>query len=369
MARPTCPARVHRHTGFASPYPHLIPPYPALNSLVHSPANINNERMNTPRRHLLAAAATAVASTVLAAAPAQAQDYPQRPVKIIVPFSAGAAADSVARPLAARLARVWGQQVLVENRPGLTPGPQAAAAAAPDGYTLLMGATSTMVTTPLTASRLPYDVKRDFVPITRLVTLSPVLTVNTALKVKTLPELLALAKAQPGKLNYASSAVGAPNHLAMESLLDLTGTDMVHVPYKGAAPALVDLVGNQVQVAFVTIPSAMPHLRGGRLIALAVGSPRRSPFLPNVPAVSETVPGFDYGAWYGLFAPAKTPQAVIDKIRNDVAAALAAPEVKKVLLADGSEPAPSSAQELSELIDHESGLWAKVIKDRKIQVD
>lgn len=296
-------------------------------------------------------------------------DWPERPVRIIVPFSAGAAADTVARPLAARLSQAWGQQVLVENRPGLTVGAQAAAQAAADGYTLLFGAASTMVTTPLTTPRLPYDTQRDFVPITRLVTLPPVLTANPALGVKTLNDLVAMAKASPNRLNYASSGMGAPNHLAMEYLLSLTGGDMVHVPYKGAAPAVVDLVGNQVQTGFNALPSVLAHIRAGRLVALAVGSHRRSPLLPEVPTVGETVPGFEYIAWYGLFAPTGTPAAVLDKVRQDAHQALSAPEIQALLRAEGSEPAPSSGPELTQLIVDETALWRRIMQQRGIKLD
>lgn len=295
--------------------------------------------------------------------------YPERPVKIIVPFSAGAAADSVVRPLAARLSQAWGQQVLVENRPGLTTGPQAAATAAADGYTLLFGAASTMVTTPITTAKLPYDVKRDFVPITQLATLPPVLTVNPALGVKTLPDLLALAKNKPGSVFYASSGMGAPNHLGMELLLSMAGGDMVHVPYKGAAPAVVDLVGNQVQAAFAALPSVLAHIRSGRLIALGVGSRQRTSQLPDVPAVGEFVPGFEYIAWYGLFAPAGTPGTVLDKVRADVATALTAPDLQRLLRAEGAEPAPGSGPELARLIEHETAVWTRIVKQRGIKLD
>lgn len=295
--------------------------------------------------------------------------YPDKPVRLIVPFSAGAAADSVARPLAAKLSQYWGQQVLVENRGGLTVGAQAAAGAAADGYTLLFGAASTMVTTPLTVAKLPYDVRRDFIPITRLVTLPPILTVNPALGVKSLKELIALAKARPGQLNYASSGMGAPNHLGMEYLLAMTGADMEHVPYKGAAPGVVDLVGNQVQAGFNALPSVLAHIKAGRLTALAVGTRHRSRLLPDVPAVGETVPGFEYVAWYGLFAPTGTPAAIAEKIRVDATRALAAPEVAQVLLAEGSDPAPGSGPELARLIEEETELWRRIIKERNLKME
>lgn len=295
--------------------------------------------------------------------------YPDRPVKVIVPFAPGAAADAVMRPLAAALAAKWGQQVLVENRAGLTQGPQAAAAAPTDGYTLLFGAGSTMVTTPLTTPKLPYNAQRDFVPVVRLATLPTVLVANPALGITKLQDLIALARAKPDTLNYASSGRGAPNHLAMENLLALTGGDMVNVPYKGAAPAVVDLISNQIQVGFMAVPSVLTHLRTGRLVALAVGSPQRSPVLPNVPTVGETVPGFEYFAWYGLFAPTGTPAAVVEKVRADVVEALGTPDLQRVLLAEGGEPAPADGAELARMIEKETQRWKSIIVQRKLQLD
>lgn len=313
-------------------------------------------------RHLFAALLLLLLGNAQAA-------YPDKPVRIIVPFSAGAAADAVARPLAARLSAVWGHQVLVENRPGLTVGPQVAAAAPADGYTLLFGAASTMVTTPITAAKLPYHAQRDFVPIARLVTLPTVLTVNPTLGARTLNDLVTLARTRPDTINYASSGVGAPNHLAMEYLLSMTGGNMVNVPYKGAAPGVVDLVSNQVQAGFYALPSVLPHIRNGRLVALAVGGHKRLPLLPDVPTVGETVPGFEYFAWYGLFAPTGTPGAVIEKVRADVIDALRAPEVQRQLLAEGSDPAPTSGAELARIIEEETALWKRIIKQRNLKLD
>jgi tripartite-type tricarboxylate transporter receptor subunit TctC len=313
-------------------------------------------------RQLLAALLLLLLGTAHAA-------YPDRPVRVIVPFSPGAAADAVMRPLAARLSAMWGQQVLVENRAGLTVGAQAAAAAQADGYTLLFGAASTMVTTPLTTPKLPYDVHRDFVPIVRLATLPTVLAVNPALGTRNLKDLIAIARAKPDSLNYASSGKGAPNHLAMEYLLSLTGGAMVNVPYKGAAPAVVDLVSNQVQVGFMAVPSVLTHLNSGRLVALAVGSAKRSPVLPDVPTVSETVPGFEYFAWYGLFAPTGTPTAVIEKVYADTVQALRSPDLRQALLAEGTEPAPATGAELARMIEEETKLWKDIIKQRRILLD
>lgn len=295
--------------------------------------------------------------------------FPDKPVKLIVPFSAGAAADAVARPLAAQLSKTWGQQVLVDNRPGVASGPQAVLGAPADGYTLLFGAGSTMVTAPIVITKLPYRPQQDFVPISRLVTLPPVLVANASLGIKTLKELVDAIKAKPDALNYMSSGNGAPNHLGMEYLLSLTGGDMVHVPYKGAAPALVDLVSNHVQVGFATLPSVLPHLKTGKLVALAVGSPKRTPLLPDVPAVAETLPGFDYSAFYGLFAVKGTPPALIEKIRVDVTQALAHPDIQRAIRAEGAEPAPTTSAELAKHIEEETALWQRIIKQRNLKFD
>jgi tripartite-type tricarboxylate transporter receptor subunit TctC len=312
---------------------------------------------------LLLATLLSLLSTLVQAA------YPDRPVKVIVPFAPGAAADAVMRPLAAALSAKWGQQVLVENRGGLTVGAQAAAMAPADGYTLLFGAASTMVTTPLTTANLPYNVQKDFVPIVRLATLPTVLVANPTLGTKSMDDLVALIRARPNAINYASSGRGAPNHLAMEYLMALTGGDMVNVPYKGAAPAVVDLVSNQVQVGFMAVPSVLGQLRSGRLVALAVGSQKRSPLLPDVPTVGETVPGFEYFAWYGLFAPAGTPGAVVAKVYADVVQALGTPDLRRVLLAEGTEPSPAPGAELARMIEEETQLWKGIIKQRKLQLD
>jgi tripartite-type tricarboxylate transporter receptor subunit TctC len=295
--------------------------------------------------------------------------FPDKPVKLIVPFSAGAAADAVARPLAAQLSKTWGQQVLVDNRPGPAAGPQAVLSAPADGYTLLFGAGSTMVTAPIVISKLPYRPQQDFVPISRLVTLPPVLVANASLGIKSLKELVDTIKAKPNAFNYMSSGIGAPNHLGMEYLLSLTGGDMVHVPYKGAAPALVDLVSNHVQVGFATLPSVLPHLKNGKLVALAVGSPQRTSLLPDVPAVAETLPSFDYTAFYGLFAPKGTSPALVEKIRVDVAQALAQPEIQRAIRAEGAEPAPTTGAELAKHIEEETALWHRIIKQRNLKFD
>lgn len=315
------------------------------------------------RLHVLIAAAVG-----LAAHGAIAADYPAKPVRIIVPFSAGAAADSVTRIVAHKLTEYWGRMVILDNRPGI-PGVLYASHASPDGYTLLLGAGSNMVTTPLTMAHPPYDPQQAFVPLSRVVDIPPILTTHPSLGVKTVKELVALARRRPGELNFSSSGNGAPNHLAMELFMVLTGTRMVHVPYKGAAPSVIDLIAGQVQLAFNAIPSVLPHVKAGRLTAIAVSSPQRAHVLPDLPTVAETVPGFQYNIWYGLFAPARTPPALVEKISAAVQRALKEPDVVPPLVAQGTEPAPSSSAHLAQFIREDTARWAKIVKERHLAIE
>jgi tripartite-type tricarboxylate transporter receptor subunit TctC len=319
--------------------------------------------MSGRSRCWIAVFVTAIAQSVPAA------DYPAKPVRIIVPFSAGAAADSVTRVVARKLTDYWGRPVVLDNRPGI-PGVQFAANSPADGYTLLMGAGSTIVTTPLIMTKPPYDPQKDFLPISRLVHIPPILTTHPSLGVKTVKELIAFAKARPGALNYASSGTGAPNHLAMELFMVLTGTSMVHVPYKGAAPAMTDLISGQVQLGFNAIPSVLAHVKTGKLRALAVSSIRRAEAVPDLPTIAESaVRGFQYDIWYGIFAPAKTPTALIDKISADIQRSLGERDVLEQLLAQGTEPWSSTPAELAQYVREDTARWAKIVKERNIKVD
>jgi tripartite-type tricarboxylate transporter receptor subunit TctC len=313
--------------------------------------------------HVTSAAALLVAALSVA----HAADYPAKPVRIIVPFSAGAAADAVTRVVARKLTDYWGKQVLLDNRPGV-PGIQVAAASTPDGYTLLMGAGSSMVTAPLMMVKPAYDPQKDFAPISRLVTIAPILTVHPSLPIKTVKDLIALAKAKPGTLNYSSSGTGAPNHLAMELFMVMTGTSMVHVPYKGGAPSVTELIGGQVQLGFNAIPSVLGQIKEGKLRALAVGSTHRARTLPDVPTIAETVPGFEYEIWYGLFAPSKTPPEIVAKVSTDVQRALKEPDVVQQLVAQGTEPAPTTQQALAQYIKDDTARWTKIVRERNLKV-
>lgn len=311
--------------------------------------------------------ACALAALAFAAAPAAA-DRPDDMVRIIVPFPAGAAADNAARVIARKLGEYWGSTVLVDNRPGVT-GMQAVATAPADGDTLLLGAGSGIVTSPLLNPKLPYSPQRDFTPIGRVLTIAPLLTVHPSLGVTSLPELIALARRKPGVLNYSSSGIGAPNHLAMELLQAMTGTHMVHIPYKGAAPSVTELIGGYVQLGINAVPSVLQAVNTGRLTPLAVAAASRARALPDLPTFAEAgVPGFDYTIWYALFAPAKTPANIVSRLSADLQRALRDADVARQLLDQGSEPAPSTAEELSQFIKEDTARWAKIIKERNLKL-
>jgi tripartite-type tricarboxylate transporter receptor subunit TctC len=298
-----------------------------------------------------------------------AADYPTKPVRIIVPFSAGAAADSVTRVVARKLTEYWGKPVILDNRPGI-PGIQVAASSPADGYTLLLGAGSTIVTAPLTMSKPPYDPQKEFVPVSRLVHIPPILTVHPSLGVKSVKDLIAQAKSKPGVFNYSSSGIGAPNHLAMELFMVLTGTNMVHVPYKGGALPVTDLIAGRVQLGFNAIPSVLTHVKSGKLTALAVSSAKRANIVPDLPTIAEAaVPGFQYDIWYGVFAPAQTAAIIVSKISSDVQRALLDPEVVQQLVAQGTEPSASTPSELAQYIREDITRWTRIIKERNIQVE
>ena len=299
---------------------------------------------------------------------AQAGEYPERAVRIIVPFPAGAAADAAMRVVARHMADQWRQPVIIENRPGI-PGIQAAAAAAPDGYTVLLGAGSSMVTGPLLMPR-SYNPARDFMPVGRVLLNEPILTTHPSLGVRSVAELIALAKKKPGRLDYSSSGAGSPGHLSMEMFQSMTGTHMVHIPYKGGAPAVTELMGGHVHLGINALPSVMQHVRQGKLTALAVGAARRSRSLPEVPTFAEAgLPGFQYDIWYALFTPNRTPPEVVGKLSAALSRALTDAEVAKQLQQQGAEPAPTTPQELARYMREDTARWAKIIKDRNLKID
>src|SRR5688572_3773883 len=281
-----------------------------------------------------------------AAAPA-APAYPTRPVRVIVPQSAGGSTDLAARIVVQRMGEAMGQTFVVDNRPGAGSlnGTETVAKAAPDGYTLLCVAASFSIN-PSLHEKLPFDPVRDFAPITRLAALPHILVVHPSLAVKNVKDLIALAKAKPGELNYASSGVATSTHLAAELFRHMTGTDMVQVPFKGGAPGMVGLLSGQVQLYFATISTALPHVKSGKIRALAVTSAKRSVVAPDYPTIAEAgVRGYEHASWVGMLAPAKTPAAIVNVLNAQAVKAVARDDVKSVLLKDGLEPVGDRPEE------------------------
>ena len=302
----------------------------------------------------------------LASAPAVAQgSYPEKPIQLIVPQSAGGGADILARTIAAKLSQSLGNQVVVDNRAGAAGiiGTQAVAQAAPDGYTLLMGAISTHSMNPgLYKKRLPYDPVKDFAPVSLVASAPLLVVVHPSVPAQSVQELIALAKAKPGTLNFSSAGSGNSTHLAGELFKLMASVDMVHVPYKGATPAEIGLMGGQVNVMFSSILSALPHSKSGKMKALAVTSARRSSVAPHLPTVAESgLPGYDVNPWYGLFAPAGTPPEVVNRLSREVARIVQLPDVKERFATLGAEPVGNSPQEFKLFLDKEIEKWTKVI--------
>lgn len=300
---------------------------------------------------------------------AGAADFPEKPVRIVVPFPAGAAADTAMRVVARKMSEQWRQPVVIDNRPGVH-GFQAVTSAPADGYTLLMGAGSGMVTAPLLSSKLPYNPSRDFVPVGRVVINVPILTTHPGLQTRTVQELVELARKSPGTLNYSTSGNGSPGHLSMELFQAATGTRMVQIPYKGGGPAVNELVGGHVQLGINAVPSVFAHIKAGKLVPLAVASAKRSRAFPQVPTMAEAgVKNFEYDIWYALFAPTGTSPELITRISKTLNAALGDAEVSNLLVAQGAEPAPTTPQELARFIQEDTARWAKLVKERNLKLD
>ena len=304
--------------------------------------------------------------TVLAIASgaATAQGYPNKAVRMIVPFPAGGSTDIVGRTVAQKLSEMWGQPVVVDNRSGggTSIGTDIVAKAPPDGYTLLV-TPAPFTINPSLLAKLPYDALTDFAPITLINTTPLVLVVNPGVPAKSVKELIALAKARPGKLNFGSSTIGGSNHLAGELFNAMAGVQLVHIPYKGNAPALIDLVGGHIDLIFNGVTSALPLIKGGKLRALAVTSLQRSSALPEMPTLDETaLKGFEAVAWNGLSAPAHTPREVVAKINADVIRIVNSPELKERLKAEGSDPVGNTPEQYAAFLRAEVAKWAKVIK-------
>ncbi len=312
----------------------------------------------------LAAAACLAAFPLLAAA----QAYPAKPVKSIVPFVAGGATDVVARLLAQKLGEAWGQPVVVENRAGAggNIGADAVAKSPPDGYTLLMSSGSIVTANQHMYKSLTYDPAKDLVPITNVATGPQLIVVNPNVPAKDLRELIAWAKANPKKVNFGSAGIGSQTHLAAENLAYSAGIDLTHVPYKGEAAAITDLLGGQIQLATPNLAAAQAQVKEGKLRALAVTSRERSALLPDVPAVAEVIPGFENAGWFGLLAPTGTPREAIDRIHRDTAKILLSEEFRAKLTQQGLAPVGNTPADFAAAIRKEGALWAKVIKERGI---
>lgn len=310
--------------------------------------------------------------SILVSVPVHSQGFPSKPVRLVCPYAPGGATDIISRAIALELSRNLGQPVTVENRPGAGAnlGAELVARSAPDGYTLLMGGGSLHGITPALYTKLTYDPNRDLAPLIALAGFSNVLVVNPGLKANSVKELIALAKAQPGSLSYASSGSGSTIHMSGEMFKYLTGVDMLHIPYKGSGPAVTDLMAGQVNLMFDNIPSSMPHIRSGKLRALATTGPVRSPALPDLPTIAEAgVPGYESTGWFGLSVAAGTPQEIIAKLNAESAKGARSPEFAKRMTDLGFEIIGGSPEQMAEMIKVEVKRWAPVVKASGAKVD
>jgi tripartite-type tricarboxylate transporter receptor subunit TctC len=318
-------------------------------------------------------AVTALAGALgLLPAPAHAQAYPAKPVRLICPFPPGGAVDIASRAIAAELSKTLGQTVTVENRPGAggNVGGVEAAHSAPDGYTLFMTTSGINAINPTLYKKMPFDPNKDLVPVSALVSLSNVLVVHPSVKANTLADVLALVRANPGAITYASSGNGTSIHMSGELFKYMTQTNMVHVPYKGSAPALTDLLGGQVQMMFDNIPSALPHIKSGKLRAIATTGAKRDPALPDLPTIAEAgVPGYDSGVWFGLAVPAGTPKDVIAKINAEAVKGTKSPDFVKRMTELGYVILGTTPEQMSDMVQAELKRWPPVIRASGATVD
>ena len=314
----------------------------------------------------------AMTMVAFAAMAAHAQSYPTKPIRIVVPYPPGGFNDTLGRTLAAKFTESWGQPVVVENKPGAggNIGMDLAAKSAPDGYTLVIGPVGNIAVNPHLYPNLPYDVARDFAPITSLASFSNALVVHPDVPAKTVNELIALAKAKPKTLSFGSPGIGSQAHLAGEFLKLQAGIDIVHIAYNGTAPALRDLLGGQIQFMFAQTSSALPQIQSGKLRALGVASPKRTPLMPELPTIAEGgLPGFEAVSWYALLAPAGTPKEIIAKVQAEVARVLQMPDIREKLAAQGAEPVGNTPEQLAAQIRTESARYADIVKRASIKAE
>ncbi|RYF18649.1 MAG: tripartite tricarboxylate transporter substrate binding protein [Comamonadaceae bacterium] len=325
------------------------------------------------RRGFTLALAAGVAAGSFAALPAAAQaNYPAKPITIVVPFAAGGTTDILARVIGEALKKELGQPVVIDNRAGAggNIGGALAAKAAADGYTLFMGTVGTHAINASLYKKMPFDPIKDFAPLTRVAMVPNLLVAHPTRPYKTVQELVAYAKANPGKVTFGSSGNGSSIHLSGELFDSMAKVDMIHVPYKGSAPAVSDLIGGQIDIMFDNMPSAIQHVRSGRLKAIAVTTAKRSPELPNVPTIAEAgVPGYEATSWFGMFAPAATPAPIVTRLNTALVKVLSDADVKKKLAEQGAEPYAEKPEQFAEFIRKETAKWSQVVKASGASVD
>ncbi|HWE21884.1 MAG TPA: tripartite tricarboxylate transporter substrate binding protein [Hyphomicrobiaceae bacterium] len=319
--------------------------------------------------------ASAIAAALLFAASlarAHAQDYPNRAITLVVPYAAGGGNDAMARIVADHMGKTLGQQIVIENRGGAggTIATRAVAKAAPDGYTLVLGGTGTLAVNPTLYANVGYDPRKDFAPVGLIATSALVILVHPSVAAASVPELIALAKKEPGKLNYASAGPGSGIHLASELFASMAGVKLAHVPYKGSAPALNDLLGGHVQIYFSSLPPAVGMRAEGKVRALAVTGPERSRVFPDLPTVAEAaLPGYEAVLHYGIVAPASTPRPIVDKLNAALRAALASEETKTILVSTGADAMPSTPEEYAADIDREETRWSRIVREIGVKMN
>jgi tripartite-type tricarboxylate transporter receptor subunit TctC len=327
-------------------------------------------RINNEERVMRGLLSLVTFSLLLAAGTSTAQNYPSKPIRLIVPSTAGGSVDTLARTIGPKLTEKWGQQVVVDNRSGAggAIAGELTARSAPDGYTLLIGTVASLATNVSLRKKLPYDPVKDFVPVTLVATQNLMLLVHPSVPAKSVKELTALAKRQPGALSFASAGNGTGGHLSGELYRILAGINMLHIPYKGVAPALIDVVSGQVTLTFASIISGTPQMKAGRVRALAVTGAKRSPAVPDLPTMMEAgVKDYESATWYGVVAPAGTPQDIVNQLNKEIVAILNSPEVHDRLSKDGADPVGSTTVEFGRHIAHEIEKWRKVIRTAGIK--
>ena len=314
-------------------------------------------------RNPLVAAAFVLYSVVAAAA------YPEHPIRLVVPVPAGGGNDIVARMLGQKLSEAWGQSIVVDNRPGAATaiGAEIVAKAVPDGYTIMLASVSFAINASV-RRKLPFDTLRDFATVTQVARVPQIMVVHPGLPASSLAEFIALAKARPGQINYASAGTGSSSHLAMELFMDMTGISLNHVPYKGTAPGLTDVIAGHVQVTFDAIPPALPHVKSGRVRALVIGGAQRFPTLPDVPTFAEGgLPGYTFGSWFGIFVPARTPEEIVRKLNRELVRIIKLPETSRTFVDLGIEPLGTSPEEFGKVLRAEIARWSGVVRKHNIR--